>query len=105
MFSELTRNYYKGAGAVIYVFSTIDRESFLAIEGWRDKVHAECKDIVSVLVQNKTDLIDQAAMTKQEVEDLARRMKTKLYRVCVKDNLLVQDVFEVIIVVFFYMYV
>lgn len=95
MFSKLTRQYYRGAGAVVYVFSTVDRDSFLEVERWKHKVDAECGDnIVAVLVQNKCDLIDQAAMTREEVEDLARRMGVKLYRTCVKDNILVDDVFD-----------
>lgn len=94
MFSQLTRNYYRGAGAVVYVFSTVDRESFLEVERWRSKVENECGHICSVLVQNKIDLLAQAQVTKEEAEDLARRMNIKLYRTCVKDNLLVDDVFE-----------
>jgi Ras-related protein Rab-23 len=60
MFTKLTKQYYRGAGAVVYVFSTVDRESFLEIERWRQKVTEECgPDIASVLVQNKIDLLDQ----------------------------------------------
>lgn len=94
MFSKLTRNYYKGSGAVVYVFSTTDRDSFEEIENWKAKVEDECGNICSVLVQNKIDLLDQAEMSSTEVEDLARRIKCKLYRACVKDNILVDDVFE-----------
>lgn len=32
MFGDITRNYYRGAGAVVYVFSAIDRDSFLDVE-------------------------------------------------------------------------
>lgn len=94
MFSKLTRNYYRGSGAVVYVFSTTDRASFEEIDSWRQKVEEECGDIVSVLVQNKIDLLDQAEVSSDEVEDLARRMGVKLYRTCVKDNILVDDVFS-----------
>lgn len=94
MFSQLTRQYYRGAGAVVFAFSTTDRESFLAIEKWKSKVAEECGDIPAVLVQNKIDLLSQAQVEASEVEDLARRMGIKLYRTCVKDNILVDDVFE-----------
>jgi len=94
MFAKLTKAYYKGAGAVVYVFSTTDRDSFTEVEKWRQKVEEECGPICSVLVQNKTDLLNDAKMTAAEVDDLARRMSMRLYRTCVKDNLLVSDVFE-----------
>lgn len=94
MFSQLTRNYYRGAGAVVYVFSTTDRESFLEVERWKGKVEAECGSICQVLVQNKIDLLDKAQVQPGEVEDLSRKMGIKLYRTCVKDNVLVDDVFD-----------
>jgi Ras-related protein Rab-23 len=57
MYSKLTRTYYRGAGACVYVFGTDDRESFLEIERWKHRVEEECDDdVVGVLVQNKTDL-------------------------------------------------
>ena len=83
-----------GAGAVVYVFSTTDRESFLEIERWKGKVEAECGSICQVLVQNKIDLLEKAQVQPAEVEDLSRRMGVKLYRTCVKDNVLVDDVFD-----------
>jgi len=97
MFAQLTKQYYRGAGAVIYVFSTTDRDSFLEIERWKGKVEAECGEgIVSCLVQNKIDLLEKATMQPAEVEDLAKRIAMKLYRVCVKDNVQVDDVFQYI---------
>lgn len=93
-YAEITRNYYKGAGAAILAFSTTDRPSFDAIENWHDKVRNECGNIVIVLVQNKVDLMDDAAMEAREVEFLAKKLKLKLYRTCVKDDLNVSEVFQ-----------
>lgn len=95
MFAELTKAYYRGAGAVVYAFSTTDRDSFLAVENWKRKVEEQCgPNICAVLIQNKTDLIADSKMTSAEVEDLSKRIGVKLYRTCVKDNVLVSDVFE-----------
>jgi len=74
MFSQLTKQYYRGARAVVYAFSTVDRESFEAISNWKKKVEDECPNICGVLVQNKVDLIDQAKMTAEEVEELAKKV-------------------------------
>eukprot|EP00736_Rhodelphis_marinus_P008041 Rmarinus@m.19489 len=93
-FDTLTRKYYRGAGACVLAFSTTDRESFLAIEKWQTKVRDECGDIACVLVQNKTDLLDQAAVTSEEAERLALKLGLKFYRTCVKDNMNVTEVFE-----------
>ena len=95
MFARLTRSYYRGAGAVIFVFSTIDRDSFLELPRWQAKVREEVgEEVVAVLVQNKVDLLDQAVVSAQEAEDMARRLGLRLYRTAVKDNVLVEQVFH-----------
>jgi len=93
-YDAITRTYYKGAGACILAFSTTDRDSFDAIESWYKKVQDECGNIVMVLVQNKVDLLDQAVMTKDEVEQIAKKLRLKLYRTCVKDDMNVSEVFQ-----------
>jgi Ras-related protein Rab-23 len=71
----------------------VDRASFDALDNWSRKVRDECGDIPTLLVQNKVDLIDQAVMTPQEVEAAASKLGLTLYRMCVKENLNVSDVF------------
>lgn len=93
-YDAITRTYYKGAGACILAFSTTDRESFDAIESWHKKVTDECGNIVMVLVQNKVDLMDDAVMEAREVEYIAKKLRLKLYRTCVKDDLNVSEVFQ-----------
>lgn len=63
-FDSLTSRYYKGAGCAVLVFSTVDRDSFDALESWKRKVEDECGPIAMALVQNKIDLMDQAVMTR-----------------------------------------
>eukprot|EP00391_Amoebophrya_sp_Ameob2_P013393 CAMPEP_0178998628 /NCGR_PEP_ID=MMETSP0795-20121207/9614_1 /TAXON_ID=88552 /ORGANISM="Amoebophrya sp., Strain Ameob2" /LENGTH=235 /DNA_ID=CAMNT_0020691319 /DNA_START=8 /DNA_END=715 /DNA_ORIENTATION=+ len=92
-YDAITRGYYRGAGCCIIAFSTTDRDSFDAVPHWYDKVREECGNIVVVLAQNKVDLLDEAKMSPQEVEALASRLHLKLYRVCVKDNLNVSEIF------------
>jgi len=93
-YDAITRTYYKGAGCCILAFSTTDRASFDAVESWHNKVREECGNIVMVLVQNKVDLMDDAAMESREVEFLAKKLRLKLYRTCVKDDLNVSEVFQ-----------
>jgi len=93
-YDAITRTYYKGAGACILAFSTTDRASFDAIESWYHKVTDECGQISMCLVQNKVDLMDDAVMSPQEVEYIAKKLRLKLYRTCVKDDLNVSEVFS-----------
>ncbi|KAF4658415.1 Ras- protein Rab-23, partial [Perkinsus olseni] len=92
-YDAITRGYYKGAGAAIIAFSTIDRASFEAVESWYKKIVEECGQIVMLLVQNKVDLIDQAVVTAQEAESLSRKLRIPLYRTCVSANLNIDNAF------------
>ncbi|XP_024372570.1 uncharacterized protein [Physcomitrium patens] len=93
-FHSITRSYYRGAKAAVLAFSTTDRESFNAIPLWKHKVEEECGPIPMVLVQNKVDLLEEAVISRQEAEELANELGLRFYRICVKQNLYVSDVFE-----------
>ncbi|CAG0878974.1 unnamed protein product [Darwinula stevensoni] len=93
-FDAITKAYYRGAQACVVAFSTTDRASFLAVKRWKKKVEDECGDIPMVLVQNKIDLIDEAAILNEEAEALARELGLRLYRTSVKEDLNVEQVFS-----------
>lgn len=96
-FDAITKAYYRGAQACVVAFSTIDRDSFTALAKWRKKVEDECGSIPMVLVQNKIDLIDQASVKPEEVENFARECRMRLYRTSVKEDLNVDQVFNYLV--------
>ena len=94
-FNALTRRYYRGASACVLAFATNNRASFEAVKKWRDAVHNECgEQITIVLIQTKIDLIDEAEVNELEAEALATELGVPLIRVCSKDNVMVKEVFE-----------
>lgn len=93
-FDAITKAYYRGAQVCVLTFSTVDRDSFEAIERWKEKVEAEVSDVVMAIVQNKMDLIDESVVTQEEVEELAKRLKLKLFRTSVKEDFNVNEVFN-----------
>ncbi|KAG7230171.1 hypothetical protein INR49_009891 [Caranx melampygus] len=93
-FDAITKAYYRGAQACVLVFSTTDRESYQAIDSWREKVEAEVGDIPTVLVQNKIDLLEETVIKNEEAEALAKRLKLRFYRASVKEDLNVNEVFK-----------
>eukprot|EP00800_Vazella_pourtalesii_P019897 TRINITY_DN6917_c0_g1_i2.p1 TRINITY_DN6917_c0_g1~~TRINITY_DN6917_c0_g1_i2.p1 ORF type:complete len:168 (-),score=22.38 TRINITY_DN6917_c0_g1_i2:189-692(-) len=96
-FDAITKAYYRGAQLCILVFSTVDRQSFEAIDSWKDKVYAEVGEITTVLVQNKIDLIDETVITTEEIEEVTNRLRVKIFRSSVKDNLNISEVFEYLV--------
>ena len=55
------------------------------------QVEAEAGQIAMALVQNKVDLLDQAAVRDNEAQEMAKRLRLRFYRACVKDNLNVAE--------------
>ena len=100
-YDAITRRYYKGASGALVVFSATDKASFENVKKWRDKVKAECDDIPIILVMNKIDLIDQAVINEKQALELAEELKLNLYKVSVKENLMVKEVFENLVIEFF----
>jgi Ras-related protein Rab-23 len=77
----------------VIAFSTIDRESFVAVEKWKSKVEAECGELPMVLIQNKIDLHKDRSVENQEVDDIAKKLNLQLYKTCVADGTGVNEVF------------
>lgn len=94
IFNALTQAYYRGAGAAIIAFSTVDRDSFLNAESWKKRVEAVCGPITIVLCQLKLDQTHEAAITVDEAERLSERLKVPLFRVSSKDDFNITQLFE-----------
>uniref|UniRef100_A0A3Q2Y2M9 Ras-related protein Rab-23 n=1 Tax=Hippocampus comes TaxID=109280 RepID=A0A3Q2Y2M9_HIPCM len=90
-FDAITKAYYRGAQACVLVFSTTDRNSYMAIDNWKEKIEAEVGDIPTVLVQNKIDLLEETVIKNEEAEGLAKRLKLRFYRASVKEDLNVTE--------------
>jgi len=86
-FDALTKVYYRGAQGCVLAFSTTNKVSFDAVEKWKKKVEYECGDIPMVLVQTKIDLIDQAKVTTDEVDKLAKKLNIPLFLTSAKENI------------------
>ncbi|XP_076317644.1 ras-related protein Rab-23-like isoform X1 [Tachypleus tridentatus] len=105
-FDAITKAYYRGtsklefllclmgAQASVLVFSSLDLDSFKAIESWKQKVENECGIIPMVIVQNKIDMIHESVIASKEVESLTRKLGIPLYRTSVKEDINVNEVFH-----------
>ncbi|KPI90514.1 putative small G-protein [Leptomonas seymouri] len=94
VFNALTQAYYRGAGAAVLAFSTVDRDSFMNIAGWKLRVESVCGPITMVLCQTKFDLCHEAVITNAEAEQLASQLEVPLFRVSTKDDFNVTQLFE-----------
>lgn len=94
-YDELTREYYKGSVACILAFSTIDKDSYNAVQKWHKKVVEQCGMIPTILVQTKLDLEGtQQKVLESEAKELADILNVTLFRVSSKMDLRIKDLFE-----------
>ncbi len=93
-YDAITKRYYRGSSGALIVFSITDRQSFLDVKKWLDKLHGECGEIPTFLIQNKIDLIKDSQITDKEASDLAKQLGLNLFKVSVKDDISVNEVFE-----------
>jgi Ras-related protein Rab-23 len=101
LYDAITKRYYKGSSGAIIVFSVNDKSSFDSVKKWKEKIFNECDAIPTILVMNKVDLMSQALVTEQQCYALASELNLPLFKVSVKENLNVSEVFENLAVEFF----
>jgi small GTP-binding protein len=66
-FRAITKAYYRGAAAVILVYSIDDRKSFIDVENWLSQIQEQAHDdILILLVANKLDLASARVVEKDE---------------------------------------
>jgi len=88
--------FYRGSTGVIYVFSVTDRNSFQNIPNWVEEVRRIVGDLPSILVGNKTDLVDQRVVTKEEGQALAAQLGFPYIETSAKADLNVGNAFRMI---------
>lgn len=75
-YRTLTSSYYRGGHGVILVYDTTRPDTFAAIQQWLNEVDAYApgggKNVVKLLVGNKSDLASERAVTTADGESLAR---------------------------------
>ena len=73
-FRTITNSYYRGAHGVMIVFSVEDHESFVSVKNWLSQLRAYAdKDVQILLVGNKSDMVEERTVKKEEAEELAEK--------------------------------
>ena len=99
-YDSLTKRYYKGADVAIIAFSISDRNSYLNIPKWYEKIINECGKIPIIITMTKIDLEKEGEVSFKEAIDFAYAMKCELFTTSSKDNIKVNELFEKIALIF-----
>ncbi|MFX1510528.1 MAG: Rab family GTPase [Promethearchaeota archaeon] len=86
--------FYQGSTGVIYVFSVTDRASFDHLAGWIEEARKNSGNIPGILIGNKTDLLDQRVVSRQEAEAFAAQAGLQYIETSAKMDENVGDAFR-----------
>ncbi|KAI9022596.1 ras family-domain-containing protein [Hyaloraphidium curvatum] len=95
-FRTLTSSYYRGAQGVILVYDVTSRATFEHLPTWFNELetYSSSKDVIKILVGNKTDKGDSTReVTRKEGEAFARKMGTLFIEASAKTKNGVQEAF------------
>ncbi|MHA1409958.1 MAG: GTP-binding protein [Candidatus Odinarchaeia archaeon] len=84
-FELLRKQYYKGAQGALLVFDLTREQTFYDIDVWhRDLVDNCGEQIPIILLANKADISDKRAVSKEQVELLAKKLGTEYFETSAK---------------------
>ena len=91
-YSSLTKNFYKHAQGIIFVYDVNNIESFQNLKNWIKNPDYEKRNVKIIIVGNKIDL--KKEISTDELKILANRYSCKYFEVSAKNNINVNSIFE-----------
>ena len=91
-YSSLTKNFYKHAQGIIFVYDVNNIESFQNLKNWIKNPDYEKRNLKIIIVGNKIDL--KKEISTDDLKRLANRYSCKYFEVSAKNNINVNSIFE-----------
>ena len=96
-FRTITKSFFKGAHAIVLIFSVIDSDSFNNVRKWITQIRDSAdKDVILILAGNKNDCEDRK-VDKSEAEELANEFDIKYFDCSAKTGENINKAFEELI--------
>jgi Ras-related protein Rab-35 len=93
-FKFVLPTFCKGAQGGLIVFDLSRRRSYISVTTYIELLWQIVGQIPAVLIGNKSDLVDQRAVTLEEAQKYAGQCNMSYYETSAKDNINVQKIFE-----------
>ena len=93
-FRAITRAYYKNSACALIVYDITNRKSFQSIKTWLNECRDMCsKNVLIILVGNKSDLDGKRVITKDEGFKFAQENNLKFFETSALNGNNVEEVF------------
>jgi len=94
MFGNVHQTYYKGAEGALVVADITRRETFDNIVNWISELFKVARSVPVLILANKYDLKEQAAITDQEIEEIVGRLGASYLFTSAKTGTNVENAFK-----------
>ena len=91
-YSSLTKNFYKHAQGIIFVYDVNNIESFQNLKNWIKNPDYEKRNVKIIIVGNKKNI--KKEISTDDLKRLANRYSCKYFEVSAKNNINVNSIFE-----------
>ena len=96
-FRSITKNIYRNAHGVLFVYDITNKESFLNIKNWIKDLQNVGNDIKGVILGNKIDLEQKREVQKELAQELANKNEMPFLETSAKQNIKVNEGFDLMI--------
>ena len=94
-FKNIIASYYRGAHGILLIYDVTDKDSFKNLNNWLIEIEKNAsKNVLKVLIGNKTDLEDKRVITYNQGKEFADTYGLKFIETSAKKNLNVTEAFE-----------
>ena len=93
-FKNIIASYYRGAHGILLIYDVTDKDSFKNLSNWLIEIEKNAnKNVLKVLIGNKTDLEDKRVITYNQGKEFADTYGLKFIETSAKKNLNVSEAF------------
>jgi Ras-related protein Rab-1A len=96
-FHSITKNIYRNANGVLFVYDITNQESFSNIKNWIKDLQNVGNDIKGVIIGNKIDLEQKRDVSKQDLEEIGKKYNMPILETSAKQSINVNEGFELLV--------
>ena len=94
-FHTITKNYYKTAHAIILIFDVTEKATYQNVKNWVEQIREEVSSkVVTVLVGNKIDDVENRKINKEEGEEMAKECGISYFECSAKTGENIDPIFN-----------
>ena len=93
-FRSITKNFFRSADGVLFVYDITSKESFTNIKEWLKNAQDVGNNFEKILIGNKCDLAEKRQVKEEDLEKLGQKMGMTTFETSAKENINVSVIFQ-----------